>query len=205
MDEATVEHREAAGKKLSTLGRRFFDLIEYDNEEELLLEIRKHPFGLFLVEFVGFSIAIVLGFVPIFIAFNLNSPNLGGGAAQSASLMPSLLIITGTVLALLAIGATFIAAMIYRNNVIYVTDEKIAQVLYTSLFNRKMSQLSIGDVQDVTVKQIGIFPRIFKYGTLTIETAGEQQNYTFSYVPQPYESARVIVGAHESNLKKYGN
>lgn len=204
MDEANQQHRKEAGKRLSALGRRFFDLIEYDNEEELLLEIRKHNFGLFLVEFTGFSVAMVLGFIPIFIAFNIDSPELGS-TSQSPSLAQPLLILLGTILALGAIGATFISAMIYRNNVIYVTDEKIAQVLYTSLFNRKMSQLSIGDVQDVTVKQTGIFPRIFKYGTLTIETAGEQQNYTFSYVPDPYECARLIVGAHESNLKKYGN
>ena len=100
---------------------------------------------------------------------------------------------------------TTISAILYVNNVILVTTEKIAQILYFSLFNRKISQLSIGDVQDVSVSQNGIFPHLFNYGTLVIETAGEQQNYTFTFVPKPYQSSQAVVGAHEENLKLYGN
>lgn len=195
------EHRQAASTKLSSIGKKFFSLIEFDDEEELIFEIRKHPFGLFLTEALGFLIAALIGLIPVLIAFNIDSFVVG----EVSPAIQSLLIVTGVILALLAIGATFISAIIYSNNVIYVTTEKIAQVLYVSLFNRKMSQLSIGDVQDVTVTQKGIFPRMFNYGTLVIETAGEQQNYTFTYVPKPYESARQIVGAHENNLKMYGN
>jgi uncharacterized membrane protein YdbT with pleckstrin-like domain len=195
------EHRQAASTKLSSIGKKFFSLIEFDDEEELIFEIRKHPFGLFLTEALGFLIAALIGLIPVLIAFNLDNFVVG----EVSPAIQSLLVVMGVILALLGIGATFISAIIYSNNVIYVTTEKIAQVLYVSLFNRKMSQLSIGDVQDVTVTQKGIFPRMFNYGTLVIETAGEQQNYTFTYVPKPYESARQIVGAHESNLKMYGN
>ena len=86
-----------------------------------------------------------------------------------------------------------------------VTSEKLAQLLNPSLFNRKISQLSIGDVQDVSVHQNGIFPHIFDYGTVVIETAGEQQNYTFTFAPEPYKCAQAMVNAHEENLKLYGN
>ncbi len=195
-------HQEEASGRLSTLGRKFFNLIEFDDNEELIMEIRKHPFGLFLVEVGGFLVTALLIGIPIGIAFNLD---FFLGSSSNASLLQTVFVLAGGLLGFLAIGATFIAAMIYRNNVIYVTTEKIAQVLYLSLFNRKVSQLSIGDVQDATVTQNGVFPRIFKYGTLVIETAGEQQNYTFTYVPNPYQTARVIVGAHEENLKRYGN
>ena len=86
-----------------------------------------------------------------------------------------------------------------------VTSDKIAQVLYRTIFDRKISQLSIGDVQDVTVTQRGVLARMFNYGTIVIETAGEQQNYTFTFVPDPYMCGKAIVGAHEENLKQYGN
>ncbi|MCA9344118.1 PH domain-containing protein, partial [Candidatus Saccharibacteria bacterium] len=72
-------------------------------------------------------------------------------------------------------------------------------------FNRKISQLSIGDVQDVTVTQKGVLAHLFNYGTLVIETAGEQQNYLFTYIPDPYKHSKLIVGAHEKNLVQYGN
>lgn len=197
------EHTKEAYSRLSHIGQRFFKFIEFDEDEELIGEIRKHPFGLLVIDVIGFAITFLLAVIPIALALNLDFFQLDGSPNSSA--FSGLLIFIGVVLAVLSIVATLISAMLYRNNVIYVTNEKIAQVLYTSLFNRKMSQLSIGDVQDVTVTQKGIFSRIFNYGTLVIETAGEQQNYTFTYVPSPYESARLLVGSHEQNLKKYGN
>lgn len=199
MNEEMTPHRREAQGRLSALGKRFFNLIEFDDNEQLITEIRKHAFGLFLIEVGGFIVTVLLTIVPIGIALNLESFGFNSSTARM------LLVLSGLSLGLLALGATFIASILYRNNVIFVTTEKIAQVLYISLFNRKVSQLSIGDVQDVTVSQNGIFPRIFKYGTLVIETAGEQQNYTFTYVPNPYETGRAIVGSHEENLHKYGN
>lgn len=200
MHEEMTPHRREAQGRLSALGKRFFSMIEFDDNEQLVVEIRKHAFGLFLVETGGFIVALLLTIVPIAIGLNLEAFALDPSATVRV-----MLVFGGLVLGFLALAATFIAAHLYRNNVIFVTTEKIAQVLYISLFSRKVSQLSIGDVQDVTVKQNGIFPRIFKYGTLVIETAGEQQNYTFTYVPNPYENGRAIVGSHEENLHKYGN
>lgn len=201
--ETMNNHSREAYSRLSNIGQRFFKFIEFDEGEELVGEIRKHPFGLLVIDLVGFAITFLMAVIPIALALNLDYFQLGGSPNSSA--VSGFLFFIGVLLATLSVIATLISAMLYRNNVIYVTSDKIAQVLYTSLFNRKMSQLSIGDVQDVTVTQKGIFSRIFNYGTLVIETAGEQQNYTFNYVPDPYESARVIVGAHEENLKKYGN
>jgi uncharacterized membrane protein YdbT with pleckstrin-like domain len=197
----TEKHRQEASSRLSSIGKKFFELIEFDPKEELVCEVRKHPFGLFLIELAGFVISAIVGGIPVLIALNFGSTNFLGDVTNAKLGF----VLVGGLFALFGIGATFIAGVIYKNNVIYVTSEKIAQVLYTSLFSRKISQLSIGDVQDVTVKQIGIFPRLIGYGTLVVETAGEQQNYTFTFVPDPYITARKIVEAHEENLKLFGN
>lgn len=197
-------HRNTALSKLSSLGQKFFKYIEFDADEELVLEIRKHPFGLVLIEVSGFFISAIM--VGVLIGLSLLLDDLG--LVQDPGLLSTLqpvLILVALLLGLLGIGATFLAGWVYRNNVIFVTTEKIAQVLYANLIDRKVSQLSIGDVQDVTVSQKGLFSRLFRYGTLVIETAGEQQNYTFTYVPNPYESSQVIVGSHEKNLRAFGN
>lgn len=201
--EPLTDHGKAAFSRLSSIGRKFFKFIEFDEDEELVGEIRKHPFGLLVIDIVGFSITALLAIIPIGLALNMDTFDVGGGSNSQA--FSGLLIFIGILLATLSIVATLISAMLYKNNVIFVTSDKLAQVLYTSLFSRKISQLSIGDIQDVTVTQKGIFAHIFNYGTLVIETAGEQQNYTFNYVPDPYQSARLVVGAHEENLKKFGN
>lgn len=202
MNEREEANRIKACENLSAEGRKHFKFIEFDENEVLVTEIRKHPFGLFAILFTGIIVAVLAVLFASFIAVaDLNKIFEVG---NSSGLKSILLLFAFAALVLSLIG-TLIGVFLYRSNVIYVTSEKIAQVLYTSLFNRKISQLSIGDVQDVTVTQKGILAHIFNYGVLVIETAGEQQNYTFTFVPDPYMRSKDIVGAHERNLTLYGN
>ena len=184
--------------KLTPLGRQFCAMIEFDSNEVLRLEVRKHWFGLFMVYFLGTAItAIVFG-----IALVAMSPTSFEGISDAAR---NLIIATGFLLTITSLIVTAIGAYLYKSNVVLITSEKIAQMLHVSLFNRKISQLSIADVQDVTVIQKGVFAHIFNYGTLTIETAGEQSNYTFTYTPSPYETAKTLVEAHEVDKHVHGN
>jgi hypothetical protein len=190
-------------KKLSPSARQVFKLIEFDDEEKLVYEIRKHWFGLYIIYLTGTLGTVILLMIAVGVSAITEDTQFGTGMDLTAVRMPVILICF--LLAIFSAIVTAIAAYLYRSNVILVTTEKLAQVLNPSLFNRKISQLSIGDAQDVTVHQRGIFPHLFNYGTIVIETAGEQQNYTFSYAPEPYVCAEAIVSAHEENLKKYGN
>lgn len=197
-----AEHREKASERLSREGKKYFKYIEFDPDEELIAEIRKHPIGLLFIILTGaFVLLVLLGITLVATLIDLNSI-LGEGNPNALKGIFALMFL---VLGLGVVVSLGIAVFLYRSNVIYLTTEKIAQVLYISLFNRKISQLSIGDVQDATVTQKGILAHIFNYGTLVIETAGEQQNYTFTYIPDPYKYSQLIVGVHEKNLKQYGN
>lgn len=183
-------------KRLSPSARMVFGLIEFDENEALLFEIRKHWFGMFVIYLVGVfimagSIAVAIG------AALMNDVNF------EPIKMPVILL--AFLFSLLAVAGTAIAAYLYKSNVMLITSDKIAQLLVQGIFHRKVSQLSIGDVQDVTVRQNGVFPHAFNYGTLVIETAGEQQNYTYTFTPDPYKAAKAMVGAHEENLKLHGN
>lgn len=188
---------------LSTRARNFFNMIEFDDKEELIWEIRKHPFGLWLIYISGATIAAIIFSVLVMGPLAFTSDFMGLGI-ELGSLRP-IIILLGFILTVFALVGTAIGAYLYQANVVLVTSDKIAQLLYKSLFNRKISQLSIGDVQDVTVQQKGILAHFFNYGTLIVETAGEQNNYHFTFTPKPYETAKAIVGSHEENLKTYGN
>ncbi|MBA3758477.1 PH domain-containing protein [Candidatus Saccharibacteria bacterium] len=190
-------------QNLSTRAKSFFNMIEFDDNEELVWEIRKDPFGLFLIYFTGAAISAVIFSVLVLGALLFDTDFLGLGI-ELGSLRP-IIIAIGFFLTVFSLVGTAIGAYLYQSNVVLITSEKVAQLLYKTIFDRKISQLSIGDVQDVTVTQKGVLARIFKYGTLVIETAGEQANYNFTFTPDPYETAKAIVGAHEENLKKYGN
>lgn len=189
--------------KLSVIAKRLFANIEFDEDEQLICEIRKHNFGLIMIYISGFTVSAVL-----FVMLVLGSLLVNEDASimeTDVSGVRMLMVIFGVILTLLSIGMTLLGAYLYKGNVMLVTSEKIAQVLVKTIFHRKISQLSIGDIQDVTVTQKGVLAHYFDYGTLVIETAGEQQNYTFTFTPKPYYYSKSIVGAHEENLKKYGN
>lgn len=190
-------------ENLSAIGQRYFKLIEFDDQERLVHEIRKHPFGLFLIVFTGLFVMVAI--IVVAAALGLVSKDDSLGTVTGASSVGPVVVLIGFILTILAGAAMFIGIYLYRSNVVFVTNQKIAQVLYITIFNRKISQLNIGDLQDVTVTQHGLFAHIFNYGTLVIETAGEQQNYTFTYVPSPYEAAKTLIGLHEKNIAQFGN
>lgn len=191
-----------AQKRLSSEGRIVFGMIEFDEEEDLVTEVRKHWFGLLLLWLVGLIATIIVSVVPLLLAGQTSFFD-GGGIDTSG--FSAAFVAFGLLFGGLSFLATFLVAVMYTKNVIFVTTDKIAQVKYSGLIHRKISQLGIGDVQDVTVNQNTITSRIFNYGTLVIETAGEQNNYTFTYVPKPYKESKAIIWAREENVKRYGN
>lgn len=189
--------------ELSIPGRKFFKMIEFDDKEILLGEIRKHPFGLFVIIITGALITLSI-MVALMIAPLLISQESATSGIDIASIR-TILVGIGFILSFLTIIMTAVAAYLYQGNIVIVTNEKVTQLLHITAFKRKISQLNVGNVEDVTVTQDGFFARIFDYGTLIVETAGEQQNYTFTFTPRPYDSAKLIVGAHEESIRNFGN
>jgi uncharacterized membrane protein YdbT with pleckstrin-like domain len=186
---------------ITDVDNKFLELIELDPKEKLVCAIKKHPIGLFLTYALGIGIAIVTLFIGVFAGDWLEAQN-NFESSLPVGIVVSILAIALTFFILIA---TYIAGFIYQNNIIIVTTDKVAQILYKNLVDRKISQLSLGDLQDVTVEQRGLLARIFKFGTLIIETAGEQDNYNFSYAPFPYDCAKEIVTAREASIEAFGN
>lgn len=162
-----------------------------DSNETKICEIAKHPIGIIIVylqAFVGLIIAIGLTY------FLLPSVIEDTDTAFAyANLFAALAIAFAVVVVLLS-------AIIYRQNRLIVTDRNITQILQNGLFNRKVSQLNLVNVEDVTSTQNGIIATIFGYGELKIETAGEQVNFHYSYCPNPGYFAKIILNAREQIL-----
>jgi hypothetical protein len=78
----------------------------------------------------------------------------------------------------------------------------LAQITQRSLVNRKISQLSLANVEDSHAEQRGILPTIFNYGTLTIQTAGEMENFIFTLCPNPTKYAEEILEAHQNYARE---
>jgi hypothetical protein len=188
--------------KLSRRAQSFFRLIEFDPDEKIICEVRKHPLGLAIIYLTGIFVASAVFLLLVLGSLFVRNDPLDVGTSTA---MQAAVVVAGGLLTIIIVLATAVGAYLYKSNVVIVTSEKIAQLLYRTIFDRKISQLSLGDVQDVTVNQKGVFARMFNYGTLTIETSGEQANFIFTFTPDPYERAKDIVGAHERNVAQFGN
>src|SRR5205085_12316471 len=92
----------------------------------------------------------------------------------------------------------FVAIYVYTQCRILVTNKNLVQILQKTLFNRKVSRLSMSNVEDVNAEQRGILATIFNYGTLTVQTAGEMDNFIFTLCPNPNKYAEQILEAREA-------
>jgi membrane protein YdbS with pleckstrin-like domain len=168
--------------------------------ETLVADIRRHPFGLFLIylqTFVAFGLALVLIFTlmpSVIQALGLHGPTVNAIAS-----------IFGLLVVVFALIFVVLATRIYKYNQLIVSDKNVTQVLQIGLFSRKVSELSMANVEDVTAEQHGIFPTIFNYGTLKIETAGEQNNFVFIYCPNPNAYAKAILDARLQFITEEGS
>jgi len=166
----------------------YFKTIEdVSSDERIMCIVHQHPFGIIFVYILSF---VCLTFALLGISIML--PSFGGttinyGTIALVSLLAAFLI--GLMLSL----ATFV----YRKSRLTVTDKNVVQIIQNGLLNRKVSQLSLANVEDVTSEQKGIFSNLFSYGVLNIETAGEQTNFYFNYCPNPHRVAKIILHAKD--------
>lgn len=179
-------------------------LFEHDDQEVIIGESGRHPIGVIVIFLNGlFLLFLVLTF--LFFSISQQDSFLDRfSTTENLDASGPLTLIAFFLAFLLTVG-TFLAAYVYVHNYIILTNRKVVLISTRNIFARRISQLSIGDVQDVTIAQDTLLSRIFKYGTVNIETAGEQANFSFAYAATPFDCAKAIVDAHEKNLELYGN
>lgn len=164
-----------------------------DDDEVLLGTVYKHPFGIIIVYIqAALGLILSLGLAFFLLPSVLNDT---GGAFAIATTFAMLAVIFTIVIII-------IATIIYRQSHIIITDKNITQVLQGGLFQRKVSQLTMANVEDVTSEQTGIFASIFDFGVLKVETAGEQANFHFNFCPKPSYYAKIILEAREKYIQQ---
>jgi membrane protein YdbS with pleckstrin-like domain len=165
--------------------------------EHLVTVIRRHPIGIIgiyaemlsgILLVVGLVMLAVLGFF-----VSLSSQTKGLVAAMGVFVIAFLIVIL------------FVATYVYRQCRLVVSDKSVIQVMQKALFNKKISRLSMSNVEDVNVEQKGVLPSMFNYGTLTIQTAGEVDNFVFSMCPTPDTYADRILGARQAYARAFSD
>lgn len=167
--------------------------------ERKLFDVRRHFIGLFFL-YIQITFGIGLGLVMTLVFL----PTMSDVFSWSADTATSLAALFSLIVISLGVIFLVLATRIYEGNQLIASDKNITLVNQISLFNRKISELSMANIEDVTSRQSGIFPTLFNYGTLHVETAGEQNNFIFPYCPNPNAYAKAVLDARTDFITKNG-
>ncbi|MEJ0072556.1 MAG: PH domain-containing protein [Candidatus Saccharibacteria bacterium] len=159
--------------------------------ERVLCEIRRHPVGIWGVYGIV-AIIIIAAIAAVVIA-----PNYISGITQSTK---AALALGAVIVAAISLLYTYVAHVVYSGNRWILTSDSLTQITQVGLFRKQSSQLSLANLEDVTVDQNGLFQSMVGYGTLKVETAGEHSKFTFVFCPNPNKYAKEIIAAHEAYI-----
>lgn len=153
-----------------------------EDEEDVVLVLHRHWFILSLKVFVVIAssllpfVALVV-FSSIIVTYNLIS-------------IFSFLCITYYLL--IWYWLFYVITMYTLDNWI-VTTKRIIDSLQNGFFNRRVSELHLEKIQDVSYRITGLIPTFFNYGVVEIQTAGKEQKFLFEQVANPQRVKDIIM------------
>lgn len=159
-------------------------------DEEVLIFIRRHwmafaPWVLIL------GLMVLIPPVVGYLLFRFQAFDYSNNTVLIVS------ILLGSMYLLIA-NAVFITAWIeHYLDVGVLTSERLIIIEQVGLFSRKVVELPLIRVQDVTAHMRGYVQTLLRYGTVVVESASDVPNFILKHVPRPYVVANTILLLHD--------
>lgn len=165
--------------------------IQLDQDEEILLQVRKHWFIL-CMNVIGVLILAVLP-IPFF------------AVAMSSKTITALVPINDAFVVTLYCAWLIVQWMIlfsiwtnYYLDVWTVTNKRLIAIDQQGFFRRTMASFRLERMQDIKVSVDGIIATFLDYGTLEIQTAGEEEHFKVTGIPSPADIKALIVNSSDN-------
>ncbi|OGB73534.1 hypothetical protein A3K24_01615 [candidate division Kazan bacterium RIFCSPHIGHO2_01_FULL_44_14] len=78
-----------------------------------------------------------------------------------------------------------------------ILPERLIDIQLISLFNRRVSQMNMDQVQDVRVTMQGVLSSIFRFGNITVQSAGKEGFFELRSIPGARDIADLITSYSE--------
>jgi len=82
--------------------------------------------------------------------------------------------------------------LIWYFTVSIVTTERILDIDFLNILQKKVAETRLSKVEDVTQKSGGFFEAFFDYGNVYVQTAGREPYFLFESVPKPQQVVRIV-------------
>lgn len=150
---------------------------QQQTDEQVILLLRAHPITQISWVFNCVLLLIVLGVANVFLGTVLN---------QSQRLF------------VLLFGIAFIFSYGLLNflywffNVGLITNKRILDIDFSGVTYKEITETQLEKVEDITSKSSGYIGSLFNFGSIYIQTAGQETNVEFINIPDPSEAVRII-------------
>ncbi len=160
--------------------------------EDVILILRKHVF-LVYSQLAFYSVSV---FVPIIFGLVFRDFISQHG-------LFSIFIFVSTLWYMFFWIAIFYFLTMYSLNVVVITNRRLIDSSQKGFFNRKISELHLSRVQDISVKTTGIIETTLKFGDIEVQTASEEREFIFRDIPNPEHVKDVIMNLVEKEHDSY--
>ncbi|HEU0051410.1 MAG TPA: PH domain-containing protein [Patescibacteria group bacterium] len=165
-------------------------------DEKVAFLLRRHPITLTGLIF-SYLAVIILPFL-IYGYLRLAQPTV-----LESPVWHPILVLLGSFLFLYVWLFLFQSFMDYHLDVWVVTSARILNIKQTGLFSRRVSEVRLYRVQDVTATVSGAGQTLFDYGDIEIQTAGEHERFTVERIPHPNRVTKTILELAELDRKNH--
>lgn len=154
-------------------------LIKQKSYEKIIFTVRRHP----ITFFVYIIFFLLLLAVPIGLYWLVANSSLNQYLGNQS----------GFIIAVLGISIYYLSCFLffYTNFIEFhldlwiVTNDRLLDIEQKSLFHRTVSEVDLYQIQDASSEIKGIFPTIFNYGNIVLQTAGPVPKFVFRSVANP--------------------
>lgn len=180
---------------------------ELESGETVIATVRKHPLIVILQLIPFIILALIPSLLPALTSFlsgmNADLPFLDYLSAGN----PWTRFVIGMYWLFLWIGAFGIFTDFYLDHWV-ITSHRIMSIDQEGFFDRRVASLHLNRVQDVLTDIHGLLGELFGYGTLSVESAGDDQSRFRIYGIKNARHIRDLimkeVTDRQENLTKYG-
>lgn len=172
--------------------------INLETDERILIQVRKHWFILAVQVLSLVVVAIIPPLLYFFIASKLTG-------IFDVSTYGSFLIFGYTVWLLFIWMGLFNVWTNYYLDVWTITNKRVFTVDQRGFFFRTTASFRLERLQDIIISVNGIIPTLLDYGTLEIQTAGEERNFKQFGLPGPASLKALILSASDNLMKPSEN
>ncbi len=163
------------------------------DDEKIYLVIREHPILLW------FRLALIVFLFAIGITAQILVPRILPDFFSELAVGIIALLFYIYYLGLL-LGSLLVFVFYYLSLQI-VTDHRMVDVDQSGLFRRKVTEIQIENVEEVTSNAHGILATVFNFGNVLVQTSSAQNEFQFENVARPEQVKKLILDIYEQHRK----